>query len=184
MSEREQFNAAYWGSKKPEVQALSGMEPFSPERMDAAIQLAMDGHVIDAEIDARGASPWETMKLREAYGYTWVPSLLQDPVKIAPGLVVPGQPMYDDKAFPAGSLRVSSSVSAYPPYSPLSQESGPLVPQGVPWLAMGFGGGRVAVLPGDMSPDGTLYTAADGRVWVKRVRLSPFGAWAWWEVKL
>lgn len=183
MTKREQFNAAYWGSKPPEVQALSGMEAFSADRMDAAIRLALDGEIIDGEIDARGASPWETMKLREAYGYTWEPSLLQDPVKIAPGLVIPGQASYDPAAFPAGSIRVSSDIAAYPQNSPATAENSPLVPQGLPWLERSFGPDKAAVRPGDMSPDGTIHAAVDGRMWVKRVRLSPFGAWAWWEVR-
>lgn len=183
MTEREQFNSAYWGSFAPEVQALNDMEPFSGERMAAAIALAQKGFCIDGAIQAQGANPFETMKLREGYGYTWIPSLLQAPVPIAPGIMIPGQPMYDAANPPAGSIKVSSKVEDYPPF--LKPET-PTDPQPVParpCLEVKIGPGMAAMMPGDLSPAGTTWTAPNGVVWVKRVAPAITGVSVWWEVQ-
>lgn len=185
MNEREQFNAAYWGSFPPEVQALSGMEFLSSERMAAAVKLALAGHTIDHVIQAQGASPYETMKLREAYGYTWVPSLLQPPVPIAPGIWVPGQPMYDPANPPAGSIKVSSKVEDYPPFpvaeAPVAPKPNPAPAR--PCLEVSLGPGMAVAMPGDYSAAGTSWTAPNGAVWVKKIAPSPFGSSIWWEVQ-
>lgn len=184
MNEREQFNAAYWGSFAPVVQALSGLEAFSAERMDAAIALAQSGHLIDHQIQAVGASAYETMKLRELYGYTWVPSLLQPPVPIAPGIAIPGQPMYDATAPPAGSIKVSSKIEDYPPFLVASTVVAPPQADPVParpCLGVMLGAGKAAVMPGDYSEAGTRWPSGSDTWWVKRIVQTPFGCSAWWE---
>lgn len=176
---REEFNAAYWGSLHPDVQVLGGMAPFSDERMEAAIRLAMRGYSIDADIQARGSSPWETMMLRKAYGYAWTPSLLGEPILIAPGLEVPGVAPYDPKNPPKGSLKVSVDLADYPPYNPPI----PVVTSDVParpLFEIPQGPGKFSVRPGDKSPNGTLYQGAEGK-FVKVKIENPFGFWAYWE---
>jgi hypothetical protein len=182
MTEREQFSLAYWASEPPEVRALNGMERLTIERVDAAQQLAAKGFPIDAEIDAYGLNPWDTMRLREMNGYTWYPSLFQGPVVMAPGLTAPGAPVYDPLKPPAGSIKVSTKLEDYPPFNPPVVPEVPAVPQGVPWIERVLGVGKCAVMPGDVSPSGTTYMAADGSLWEKRIVSGPFGAWAWWEV--
>lgn len=180
MSEREQFNAAYWESFPPEVKALGGLAPFSDERMERAITLSTKGYSIDGEIQARGMSPWETMMLRKNYGYTWIPSLLQDPIVIAPGLEVPGVAPYNPNKPPAGSIRVSASVADYPPFSitpPAIEASVPAKP----WFEVPQGAGRFSVRPGDNSPAGTIYAGDEGK-FAKVLIASPFGFWKYWEV--
>lgn len=177
---REQFNAAFWGSYPPEVQALSGMEPFTDERMERAILLASRGYSIDCEIQARGVSAWETMKLREAYGYTWVPSLLQDPIVIAPGLEIPGVAPYDPKHPPKGSIKVSSDINDYPPFEKPAEKPVIEIPA-KPWFEVPQGIGKFSVRPGDNSPAGAVYEGPEGKF--AKVKIpSPFGFWAYWEV--
>jgi len=119
MDERTKFNQAYWAAQPPDVQKLNKMDSFSDERTALAIDLATKGHVIDHQIQALGVSAYETMRLREMYGYTWVPSLLMQPIKIAPGIVIPMAPRadhYDPDAYPSGCIIVSADVEDYQPY--------------------------------------------------------------------
>ena len=178
----EPFESAYWASFKPEVQALKDMEPFSAERMAKAVELAIAGNLIDGEIQARGANPWETMKLREAYGYTWVPSLLQPPPVLAPGIVAPGIASYDPSNPPVGSILVSSDESHYPPFAPPAPVVVPTAVPAKPMFTVSQGPGRYSVLPGDSSPVGTPYDGPEGS-FIKKSVAGPFGAWTWWEVK-
>jgi len=175
-----QFNSTYWASFSPEIQALAQVESFSPERMAKAVELAISGKLIDPEIQARGANPWETMMLREAYGYTWVPSLLQPPVLIAPGLVVPGVAPYNAESFPAGSIKVSVDPADYKPFVTPEPVVVPTAVPAKPMFTLSQGPGRFSVLPGDSSPAGTHYSGIEGE-FVKMVIASPFGSWAWWE---
>jgi hypothetical protein len=180
---REQFNVAYWESKPPEVKTLKPMEHITIERVDAAQALATKGFIIDAMIDAYGLSPWDVMKTREVNGYTWYPSLLQPPVIIAPGIIAPGMPVYDPDNPPAGSIKVSTKLEDYPPFNPPIVPEVPVVAQGVPWFERVLGYGKCAVMPGDLTPSGTVYTDAAGAKWTKILIYGPFGAWAWWEKK-
>jgi hypothetical protein len=52
---------------------------------------------------------WDAGKVtaaRESYGYTWVPSALQQPVAAAPGITGGGITPYDPKNPPSGSIQV------------------------------------------------------------------------------
>ena len=175
---REAFNAAYWAAQPLEVRQLADMEPFSSERLAKACELA-EKFPIDGEIMARGMSAWETMKLRRIYGYTWVPSLLQEPIPLAPGLEVPGMRPYDPARPPAGSISVSDDINSYPAFDH-APEPTPFQVEAKPWFEADWGLGRRGVRPGDTSPGGTRYSDG-GTVWVKVVRpVGPF-VQAWWE---
>ena len=120
MSKQSDFNSAYWSSKPPQVRDLNAMDPDVP-RMNAAFASAVQGFLIDKEIDGWGLDPFIRMSQRIAEGYTWVPSALQAPVQIAPGLSVPaaaGIPVYDPLHPPAGSIKVSITLADYPPFDP------------------------------------------------------------------
>ncbi len=108
----------YWLSRPPAVRMLADLPPASPARMQLARDLAKMGFVIDRAIDADGADPFETMKLRQEYGYTWVPGSFQAPISIAPGLYVPGLPSYDPDSPPAGSIAVATSWRPHPEKNP------------------------------------------------------------------
>ena len=78
------------------------------DRATLATQLASEGYSIDVPIMVWGWDPSTTMSMREADGYTWVPSALQTPVQDAPGLPSMGTlAAYDPNSPPAGSIAVS-----------------------------------------------------------------------------
>jgi hypothetical protein len=101
---------AYWAQQPPAVQALQNMDPA--DRVAAAETLAKQGYTIDVPIMAWGWDPLTTMVERQNYGYTWVPSGLQSPVPLPPGLSFPGLPSYDPNNPPAGSIQVSTAFAA------------------------------------------------------------------------
>ncbi len=177
--EPEDFNKAYWASKTPEVAVLASMETFSAERTAKAIELAKAGAKIDMEVDAWGSQPWYAMKNRKMYGYTWVPSILQPPVPVAPGLYFPGVPAYDPANPPVGSIKVSVDPKDYPPA--VVEVTPPPVVTAVPaepnWTLQA--GGWAPVLPLDKSPNGTVYNGPKGK-WVKTVLTNPWGQSAYW----
>ena len=112
------FEAAYWASKPPEVQRLHTITDQG-QREPLAVSLANQGFIIDTQIMVWGWSAYWTMFLREQYGYTWVPSLMQPPVLISPGLNnLPVTP-YDPKHIPAGAIKVSLDLDDYPPFTPV-----------------------------------------------------------------
>ena len=156
------------------------MDTFSNERMAKAIELARQGNVIDGEIMGRGVDPWHTMKLREGYGYTWVPSLLQPPIPVAPGIVFPGAPLYDPDTMPKGAVKVSSITEDYP--MPAVDDTPPAIIPGVPaepnWRTVI--GSYAQAQPLDKSPDGTVYAGPKGR-WLKHSFTTPWGKQEYWE---
>jgi len=79
-----------------------------------AEQLADEGYTIDVPIMAWGWDPYNTMYAREQYGYTWVPSALQQPVEIVPGLTMGGVPAYDPNDPPPGSITVTTNFASLP----------------------------------------------------------------------
>ena len=101
------FDNAYWAQQPPAVQALRTMQ--DPEQRSAyAHQLASQGYTIDVPIMAWGWDPSLVTSMRQADGYTWVPSAMQSPVEVAPGLGAIGNlSAYDPKSPPAGSIAVS-----------------------------------------------------------------------------
>jgi hypothetical protein len=48
----------------------------------------------------------KTTQLRQGFGYTWVPSAMQQPVAAAPGIVGAGITPYDPNHPPPGSISV------------------------------------------------------------------------------
>jgi hypothetical protein len=81
------------------------------QRFFAAQQLAKDGYKIDVPIMVWGWDPLVTMTVRQNMGFTWVPSALQKPVPVMPGLDFPGLPSYDAKNAPDGSIAVSTDFA-------------------------------------------------------------------------
>jgi hypothetical protein len=100
----------YWAEQPAAVQALKNMPP--DQVGPAAMALAQQGYVIDVPIMVWGWDPLTTMVERQNYGYTWVPSGLQAPVQVPPGLSFPGLPTYDPNKPPAGSIAVTTAFAA------------------------------------------------------------------------
>lgn len=185
----QQFNDMYWASKPNEVQTLipllersSHDQATLAEVESAAFELAKKGFVIDKWIMVIGCSPFTTMLARIRDGYTWYPSLMQPPVAITPGTIMPGVAPYDPNNPPAGSIKVSIDPKDYPAFNPPKPVEIPTAIPAKPMFAISQGAGRFSVLPGDSSPAGTVYEGPEGS-FVKKVVASPFGSWAWWEVK-
>jgi hypothetical protein len=104
-SSSQSFNDAYWAKQPAAVQQLRSIQDQG-ERTLLGTQLATQGYSIDVPIMLWGWDPGITTQLRQSYGYTWVPSALQQPVAVAPGLSVPGLAPYDPAHPPAGSIAV------------------------------------------------------------------------------
>lgn len=99
---------SYWAAQPPAVQQLRSVQDMS-QRESMATQLASQGYTVDVPIMVWGWDPVQTTQLRQSFGYTWVPSALQQPVALAPGLTMPGSlQAYDPKNPPAGSISVSA----------------------------------------------------------------------------
>lgn len=99
---------AYWAAQPPEVQKLRYMQPEDREK--AAGELIAKGFKIDVPVMVWGWGASTTNSLRAAYGYTWVPSALQEPVLLAPGLSMPGNlKPYDPNNPPPGSIPVDTT---------------------------------------------------------------------------
>jgi hypothetical protein len=103
---QQAFDDAYWAKQPAAVQQLRNMQ--DPQlRTSMATQLASEGYSIDVPIMVWGWDPSVTTSMRQADGYTWVPSALQQPVEMAPGLGgMPGMAAYDPKNPPPGSIAV------------------------------------------------------------------------------
>jgi hypothetical protein len=174
-----QFNEAYWLSQPPEVQKLRSLQ--GEARSVEAVNLAIRGFCIDKWIQADGHDAYPVMFARELYGYAWVPSILQEPVPVVPGIDPPagsGWKKYDPTNPPVGSIKVSTKMEDFSPFV-LPTPPTPQVPvDAKPGLPIG--GRFFGVLPGDASPDGTKYADATG-AFIKHVTLTPFGHSQWWE---
>jgi len=116
----------YWASQPQEVQELRFMDNDS-QRAIKATELAASGFTIDVPIMVWKWSAVCTMGVRQQQGFTWVPSALQAPIPVAPGLVFPGLPSYDPNHPPVGSIRVSLNSDDYPPV--VTPVINPVVPQ-------------------------------------------------------
>jgi hypothetical protein len=79
--------------------------PNGPDRVAAATELAQQGYTIDVPIMAYGWDPQVTTEARQSMGYTWVPSALQQPVDVQPGITYAGQ-AYNAANPPPGSIPV------------------------------------------------------------------------------
>jgi hypothetical protein len=77
------------------------------QRTTLATQLASEGYSIDVPIMVWGWDPSLVTSMREADGYTWVPSALQNPIEAAPGFAGYGTvAAYNPNDPPAGSIAV------------------------------------------------------------------------------
>jgi hypothetical protein len=101
---------AYWSRQPEEVRRLRNV-PDLHEREALAAELAAQGHTIDVPIMVWGSDPLRVMLLRRLYGYTWVPSALQPPIAVAPGIEFPTLPAYDATQPPPGSILVDLSFA-------------------------------------------------------------------------
>src|SRR5581483_3831132 len=99
------FDQLYWSSQPAPVRQLQDIQDPS-RRAQLAGQLQQQGYSIDVPIMVWGWDPATTMAARQSFGYTWVPSAGQQPVQVAPGLVVGGASSYDPNHPPAGSITV------------------------------------------------------------------------------
>jgi len=98
------FDSAYWAKQPAAVQQLQDIQNPA-QRTQMAEQLAHEGYSIDVPIMVWGWDPQVTTQLRQSLGYTWVPSALQQPIEVAPGLSFNGQ-SYNPGNPPAGSIPV------------------------------------------------------------------------------
>jgi len=96
---------AYWAKQPAPVQQLREIDD-PDQRKALATQLAAQGYSIDVPIMVWGFDAGKTMALRQQYGYAWVPSALQNPIELAPGLNFPNMPSYDPSNPPPGSIIV------------------------------------------------------------------------------
>ena len=100
------FDNNYWAQQPAAVQPLRTMQN-QDQREAMATQLASEGYSIDVPIMVWGWDPSVVTSMRQSEGYTWVPSALQNPVSLAPGLAAMGtSAAYDPTKPPAGSIAV------------------------------------------------------------------------------
>ena len=176
-NQQQEFDQAYWASQPPEVRALPSIEDQGG-RANRAAGLAAKGFVIDVPIMVWSWDAYLVMKLRSDFGYTWVPSALQSPVTIAPGLSAPGAVPYDAAHPPSGSIRVSVNPTDYPPFNPPAVIPSPTAanePVGQQSLGVLY-----YSVPGENFPDGAKFTDARG-TFMKHVVITPFGRMNYWE---
>jgi hypothetical protein len=102
---QQSFDQAYWASQPAAVQQLQDIQNPT-QRAEAAEQLAEKGYSIDVPIMVWGWDPAATTAARQSMGYTWVPSALQQPVQVSPGLNYAGDTSYNPANPPAGSITV------------------------------------------------------------------------------
>jgi len=172
------FDQAYWVSQPPEIQALETIDPS--QRAAQAAELAASGFIIDVPIMVWGWDPYLVMTMRAQYGFTWVPSALQPPVTIAPGLSETGVAPYNPSDPPPGSIKVSTNIADYPPFAvpppPATPTPAPSDPVGVQTI-----GNIYTPVPGDNYPNGATFTDSRG-TFQKVVILTPFGRVSYWEL--
>lgn len=168
-------NDIYWASQPFAVQVLRSYKDASEDRLAKAEALAKEGFKIDVPIMVWGWDAFKVMKIRQDYGYTWVPSALMPNVTIAPGLVMQGGVPYDPNSPPSGAIKVSTEAKDYPPVEkPVEQkvDVSPVGPQSF--------GNLYLTTVGDKYAADTVIIEARGK-FIKRIKAGPFGAWAYWE---
>lgn len=107
----------YWNHQPAAVRELRGIDANkddSAPRAERAMELAKAGYTIDVAIMVNRYNPVCMMGLRLAQGFAWIPSALQSPILVMPGLVFPGLPSYDPAHPPEGSIKVSLDPKDYP----------------------------------------------------------------------
>jgi hypothetical protein len=178
-----EFDQAYQAAQPPEIRALMNMQDDNDADNQAKIaraaQLAQQGFSVDVPIMVWGWDPYLCMLYRQQYGYTWVPSALQPPVTVVPGLGAVGNlPAYDPNHPPAGSIRVSTNPADYPPFDPPAPVTPP-APITDPVGAQSVGNLYLSVA-GDTYQDGAQFTDTRG-TFLKHVVVTPFGRTNYWE---
>lgn len=120
------FDSAYKLSFAPAVQALWAVSDFQQRRAQG-LALAQQGYLIDVETMVFLADPYITQFMRQQYGLFWTPSGLQAPIENAMngGVYSVASPQ------PVGSLKVSTSVADYPPFTPPAPPPAPQSQVGV-----------------------------------------------------
>jgi hypothetical protein len=175
---QQQFDQAYWAFEPPEIQALPGIAD-PDQRASRAAELATKGFTIDVPIMVWGWDAYLVMKMRSDFGYSWVPSALQPPVTIAPGLAQPGFVSYDPLRPPPGSIHVSTNVQDYPPFNPPPQAT-PQTLAGSDPVGLQSLGAIYLSIPGETYQDGAKFTDTRG-TFLKHMVVTPFGRNAYWE---
>ena len=175
---QQQFDLAYWASQPPEVRALQTTADQDQRSTRAAV-LATKGFTIDVPIMVWGWDAYLVMQMRSKFGYTWVPSALQPPVTIAPGLAQPGVVSYDPLHAPPGSIVVSTNIGDYPPFDPPAPPA-PQTPASDDPVGLQSIGSLYLSIPGETYADGAQFSDARG-TFLKHVVVTPFGRNAYWE---
>jgi hypothetical protein len=96
---------SYWAAQPPAVQQLRNIDD-PDQRAALGAQLASQGYSIDTPVMIWGWDPSLTTQLRQSFGYTWVPSAMQNPVAAAPGITGGGFTPYNPADPPPGSISV------------------------------------------------------------------------------
>lgn len=96
---------AYWNKQPAAVRQLREIDDYG-QRQALGAQLASQGYQIDVPIMVWGWDAGKTTDLRKGFGYTWVPSALQQSVSAAPGLTGGGIVPYDPANPRQGSINV------------------------------------------------------------------------------
>lgn len=178
---QQTFDNAYWASQSPQVAALNSISDFT-QRSQEALTLAQEGFTIDVPIMVWDWDPYLVMLQRENYGFTWVPSMLQSPVSIAPGVSQPGTVPYNPSAPPAGSIKVSLNLADYPPFN----KPVPVQPPSTSTSLVGIDTGAgfyAAVLPGATSlANGAIYTGDPRGTFTFHTASTPFGSSYWFTL--
>jgi hypothetical protein len=175
---QQQFDQVYWASQPPEVRALPGLAD-QEQRASKAAELATKGFTIDVPIMVWGWDAYLAMSMRAQFGYTWVPSALQPPVTIAPGIAQPGVVSYDPLHMPPGSIKVSMNIQDYPPFAPAPLPQ-PQTPAGDNPVGLQSVGTIYFSVPGETYPDGARFADTRG-TFQKHMVVTPFGRSAYWE---
>src|SRR3984885_11913523 len=144
---QQQFDQSYWAAQPPAVQALGSITDQN-QRDTLAAQLATEGFTIDVPIMVWGWDAYLVMTMRAQFGYTWVPSALQPPVSIAPGTTQPGVIPYNPADPPPGSIKLSTNVSDYPPFT-LPAQPTPQTPAGIDPVGLQSVGSIYLDVPGE-----------------------------------
>lgn len=186
MSQQQTFNDAYWAHQPPELQVLRGIQD-TPEgwqkRSDLAHALALQGFLILPDVMVQGYDPWFVMNIRKEDGYTWLPNLLQPRITVAPGIAQAGVPMYDPSHPPAGSIKVSTDLTDYPPFTPPA--AAPAHTHTGSWVGDKMTGANnlyYAPFADDPNADGTEVSDPRG-TFIKKMKALPWGVAKWYEPK-
>lgn len=173
---QQAFDAAYWASQAPSVTVLQSQG--YPGNVITATNLAGQGYTIDVPIMVYHWDACLVQSERKKDGYTWVPSALQPPVTVVPGLTFNGQ-AYDPANPPSGSIRVTVNAADYKPYV-VPAPSQPLPQSTVPVGGLNYANVYFATV-GDTRPDGATYTDSRG-TFTKHVQANPFGQTIYWTL--